>query len=650
MTEYVRVSATPSTPTVDANGILGWNGVSGWVFMNTGTVTWGGSRSGTITWDTKLAPFRYYGEMLLYSKANTADEYKVEALIYNADGVQVGDTFLWYYRGGYKTEFLRKVVNMPKDGKIVINWSVRAGYTKKSDMQVSMYVDNRNVAPDVPPPPEVPPEVETKFKYLTATLFAEGIVRTSAYQNFSYLGEKISSDIVIPASFNANHINLWDFFFNSQGRRPNPGEKINFVIPEDRVFVAPFGYNVATRRADIPIPGNSVHKGYSYFNDNVIAGFPAVSLKGWDRSLNNNITVDVKGKVIGSFPVSRDPVLTPFDKATGRPIEWNTFKTMGWSDTLAYWWYIQYLCIRGAITGISASSIITLTNPIKNPAIYTEVDCTIIVRNGGYVLGGGGNQTTSGMYKRSDIPNSMVALNGVSEDKTNVHAGDAIHAGGYDNIIRIENYGYVSGGGGGGASMGREAAGLLDNSAVFAKGGSGAPLAGIWAMNTFPCYIDLAYVRTLPVVPKTTANNYTGFFDLAPDFLEPNPLPATNNIVELTEARVLSTVEISKVGFDTNGDNIHDISQVKSSIDTTPRLLSPTSGVQDTSANNYNSVISGSGGSPGVNGQSATIVTAGSSWLSDVPNTPGLKGSITVDKGSNNAFVVNNYPGSLFNL
>lgn len=495
-----------------------------------------------------------------------------------------------------------------------------------------------------------------KKKLLIADLIAGGENKGNASVEFMYTQDE-NNAIAIPDDYEKNHINLWDFFISKMGRQPNQDEEITFVIPQTRTFVAPFGYIASTRKAELEIPGNPEHKGYTYANEVTIPGHAAVSLKGWNKALNNKITVDIRGKAIGSFANgSRDSFFTPYDKATKQPITWATFKSMGWTDVLAAWWYVQYLCGKTNFLGTTVSTsladnaslvYIAVTNPVKNPAFFSDVPCTLIVRQGGYVIGGGGNQVATGMYSREDIPDTSQTMNGATEDNTNVHAGDAIHLKGSNNLFKIENYGYISGGGGGGSSAGRETPGVAAR--VFAQGGLGAPLAGTNVV-TFPLYIDLAYVKTLPVVLKTLSNDYTNIFDVSPDSTEPNPLPITSNLIEMSDARTIRAVDLSKAGINENEDNILDMDSVNYVIDTTNRLLSPTSGTQVTTANNQDSVISGSGGAPGINGQSATIVRAGSSWLNSVPNTPGNKGKMIVETGTANSVEINHYPGSVYVL
>lgn len=482
-------------------------------------------------------------------------------------------------------------------------------------------------------------------KDLTATLKVSGNSKGTAAVEFLYT-EDSRNTLEIPSTYDKNHINLWDFFKDSQGRNPDAGEEIVFVIPESRVFVAPFGYVAATRTLDAN--GN-----FKYDNSHTVFSKPAVSLKGWDKALNNKITVDVRGKLIGSFgnSTARRNLFTPYDISTGKKLTWDTFSTMsGFADPVAAWWFIQ--CLAGVLESpLNATSNtfigLVMTGPVKNPAFYTDVDCRLVVRSGGYILGGGGYQNCRGMYSRSDIPDEVSELRGITEDETNVHGGDAIHVGGAATKFRVENYGVISGGGGGGASAGREPSLVMDYTGVFAPGGKGAPLGGADVV-TFPIYINLEYIKTLPLIAKTINNDYTAYFSQSIELGFPSGVGATTNIIEVSPERIVGAVDMNRVGVDSNGDNVSDISIVKDAIANTGRLLSPTAGVQVTDQSNTNSVISGSGGSIGISGQQYTVVK-GDSWLSTVPNTAGQKGRGIVNTTGTVIIDMMNYPGSVYN-
>lgn len=129
-----------TTPIDDLHNVLGWNGENGTFVTVSGTVDWGKSKSGTQS----FKPFRAYGQFMLVLDVTTADEYRATIKIYNKNNVLVQTlNNAIYYRGGAKTSTEKYVFVLGEGGYAEIEWYVRAGYKKKADMSLSIYVDDR---------------------------------------------------------------------------------------------------------------------------------------------------------------------------------------------------------------------------------------------------------------------------------------------------------------------------------------------------------------------------------------------------------------------------------------------------------------------------------------------------------------------------
>lgn len=438
-------------------------------------------------------------------------------------------------------------------------------------------------------------------------------------------------DIVTPIN-GPNHINLWDYFIQTRGREPNQGEDVTFIIPEGRTYVAPLGYTSCISSY------NSDTSSTTKYDLTLHEGAPAVSLKGWKKSLNNSITVDIRGNAIGSIPFTHLTSISPYNYTTKNPITYADFRNKGYPDPVAAYsaalsaaggayWGGPYKGFFVANTTVQSRMI----NPIKNPAFYTEVDCNLIVRNGGNVLGGPGIQSSS--TTENPTNNYVEAM----FDDINVDGGDAIWIGGSNTVVSLTNYGFVAGGGGGGAGGGSLAQGLIDPSAVYALGGLGAPnYSEISPYNNFPVYIKVEQIKTWTVVPKPV---YDVNLDLDILFDENLNSISTSNRAAPTLSQIRSVVDQPSFGVNSNGDTYLYVTFGGSA-------LMPTQGQDSELGNNH--IRSGNGGAPGIAGSSCTIINAVSPWIYQIPNTPGSKGNAAVYKGTNNSIVISNKTGSIY--
>lgn len=469
-----------------------------------------------------------------------------------------------------------------------------------------------------------------QYKNLVASLVADGSTVGTASQSFSVKVAAAQSEISIDPGYKKNHINLWDYFYTTLGRRPKPGEVVNFVIPAERTFVAPFGYTVAKRYHDVVMPNAPSLRSHRHVNVRTLRGSAAVSLVGWDASLNNDITVDVRGTLLGSFvPSNTNP--HPHDKATRKPIAYDqAFKSYGFRDHVAAWSFLTSVAsVPNGVLGENAfllSSVASMVDPIKNAAFESPVKCKIIIRSGAYVLGGGGNQTIRPIYLRTDVENGKFAGLGNAVDGTNIQGGPAIKSTS-GATISVDNYGYLSGGGGGGNTY--LALSSMSYIQEIASGGSGAPLGGTRPSVAFPLYIDLEYIKNLPL---QNAQSYIKDPVTQQDIISPTS-------IAWSEARCEAAIDWSMVGVDANGDNIIDLS-VYGDVKRYARLLSPSSG--STLFNGY----SGSGGAPGVDGQQAVRSSTTGTDVNN-PNIKGLKGRALVQEG-NSTINVQNFSGSTY--
>ena len=490
-------------------------------------------------------------------------------------------------------------------------------------------------------------------KDLTATLKVGGVAKGAATVEFLYTQAETGSTISIPDTYKKNHINLWEYFQEVNGRRPNAGEAITFIIPENRIFVAPFGYTSALREIGGATPT------YSYVNERPFLGSAAVSLVGWDPSLNNKVTIDVRGKLIGSFnnPPTRSLAFMPYNKATGERLKWDTFKNFtGFPSVSAAWFWMHYLCsatfnswFTGYPTGNTLQAFVML-DPIKNPAIQSRIDVKVIIRAGAYVIGGGGVQNARGIYSRTDVPSTIETIQGSVHDETNTNGGDAIVAETGANIT-VENYGYLSGGGGGGATVGVDVLDMVNaDNGIKSQGGFAAPLGGV-PLVEFPMYFDLEYIKTIPLYTMSGLIPSTALQTLAEDMMmDEASFQAHMNAkkgIDYTHARANASIDTTRIGHDANGDCVIDISKVRDAINNTNRFLSPTAGAQVSNIAGDLNVVSGSGGAPGVAGQMSTVVT-GPAWLQAYPRVAGAKG-VAMKRNSGGTFTYLEFPGSIIN-
>jgi hypothetical protein len=236
-----------------------------------------------------------------------------------------------------------------------------------------------------------------------------------------------------------------------------------------------------------------------------------------------------------------------------------------------------------------------------------------------------------------------------TSDRKNIHGGDAMWIGGTNTKVIVENYGYFSGGGGGGASIGSWNEGILNQNFTFAAGGGAAPYGNISIGLKFPLYVDLVALSQVPMKPKPA--NYPDW-----DFgfeLDQNGNPVEyNHLVYLYKNDLENIFDWSRIGFDQYKDTILDVS-VFNAPGNINNIVSPVAGYQSTvEGPNGMNLISGGGGAPGMNGQLGTIVHDGGSGarLNELGNFAGSKGAAVVYKGTNNSVVVNNYPGSIYNV
>lgn len=667
MVAYATVFADANTPIEDNRRIFGWNGTSGdrthWT-----QASWHQTTTGTHEFIPGAGgPLKYYGIFLFRAWISTADEWDVYLHIFNGDNSLAQTLLMDSYRGNYRSQEIRYLFQLQKDQYAKIQHRVKAGSVKKADIGYSVYVNNRYVGEDQPPIP-TDPTYEQRTKTLTATLVRDGVDFLYNERKFNYLVviDNTNRQIIDPA-YKGNHINLWDYFFWKNGRRPNAGEDITFVIPEDRVFVAPMGFTRGLATENGPqYQNNQFIKKFVYSRENTFAGHAAVSLKGWNAALNNKITVEVKGKALGSMALyqtsgglgTTSPLFTLFDKANPtQPINYMSLYNTGlFSDPMAHLRTLKKIARNGTTienytndTGWGA--YITISDPVKNPAFYTDVPATLRVISGGYVLGGGGDAGFQ-MFTKDRIwyngYNNPYKQENTS-DRTNIHGGDAIWVGGANTVLQIENYGYISGGGGGGACIGSFNEGILNNNWTYADGGGGAPFGGVAITWKFPLYVDLVKLSQVPLSPIPT-----GWIDWDFDFEidENGGIAQYNHLVYMYKADVENVVDWGRIGYDQYEDVLMDVSLFNASA-SSGALISPVAGYQSkVDGSNGMNLISGGGGGPGQNGQIGTIVNNGGSGgrLNELGNFAGTKGSAVVYKGFGNSVILNNYPGSVYNL
>lgn len=460
-------------------------------------------------------------------------------------------------------------------------------------------------------------------------------------QDFSYKGN-VANEIVVTPANNSLHVNLWDYFQVATGRQPTAGENITFIIPESTTLIGTYSYQSAFAELVDDGDGDINWGTYLYRDRTLIAGSAALSLEGWNAALGNTISIDVRGKLIGAFsPAWRHSStlgnlgLYPY-LPSGVPLTLAAIRASGLfpNDEVAKAAYIFAM-------DAGRSNFVRMLNPRKQPAIYTAVDCKVIIRNGAYVLGGGGRQFTHIMHSESDvIDGSEYKFMAEKWDTTNSVPGEAIWVDG-TAYLEVENYGYLSCGGGGGAGYGLAATRTVDNCAAEADGGSGAPYAGIHVENSYPYTLTLATLAAMSVRDKSSAELSTGSGRIKD---ENGNAVDSSKIIDVTYANVrnLMIAYKSTIGLNSTRDHLPNLITLNQNPD---RFLSPTTGTSSGSAvSNY---LGGSGGAPGVDGQLATIIANCSTH--ETPNYGGPTPDTVFKRSANATFTVTNLAGSTYN-
>ena len=292
--EYYLVTANLNTPQLLSNIAFEYDPRT-----NTGGVIKNGYHSTTQRTDY-FAPICMYGTFLFVMNGVEMDGMYMKVKVYDSTGVKLFEEVLINYFKYHDRFKVLKVLDVPIGGYVQMEWTANRNEAHNGYWNYTYYVDNRNRPPPIPVQPEEP-EIVIKEKTLDVNVALNGVIVSSASQVFEY-GTTNSNTVTITNDLlqGATHVCLWDYFLKAMGRRPQDGEAITFVVPEDVMLVAPFTHNVSTLMGSdylsflwdaAPRPHN---------------GCGAIDTVGWDENLRNFIKVDIRGKVIGSFAFKHD--------------------------------------------------------------------------------------------------------------------------------------------------------------------------------------------------------------------------------------------------------------------------------------------------------------------------------------------------------
>lgn len=722
--EYYLVSASLDTPRIQNNIALGYDPRTD----SGGYIKDGWEHIPYFITD-HFVPICMYGTFLFFVNGVQMDGMYMKIKVFDMDGVLVFEEVLRDYFSTNHNFTIAKVVDVPLGGNVMLEWRADISARYNGYWNYTFYVNDRKRPPPIPVQPEEP-EIVIEEKTLSVNVAHDGVIVSSASQVFEY--ETTNSNTVTITNEllqGATHICLWDYFLKVMGRRPQDGEAITFIIPEDVMLVAPyFNRTKGVKPAGVTLLFNQWDS-----SEVIHQGCGAIDTVGWDAELRNFIKLDIRGKVIGSFPPKIDSLSSPtwvpeypyitldswmaktsslvlLDDATGEKLSYEYLRSKGFSNPYPYYNSL----ITTLLQGIGYYAI----DGVKQPAINAHVSLDVVVRSGGYVLGGGGYRTTGEFFNKEDLfkpqggsgegslidilRNDPRDLNGCDDIWNNGNGGDAIWVNGRGIVVQVENYGYISGGGGGGESLGADSSHYIDIETAYetftpaVAAGGGAPFGG-FDKPYIPLYVNLEELRKFSIETiDVRDNNFRG------TSLVVRPIPASSNIKDqtgvscpieesqkvvgvfntptsqfnystFTTYAATRTTDLRKVFNLTNfkyrkrradqadwiSPTIHEIDVLKASWDERGLQASLGREQQNTTAH----YRSGSGGSPGVDGQAGTILSGGNAITGSMYNLPvytlaqrrvgaGVKGlPVRYINGASEAmnFTLVEHPGSIFN-
>ena len=136
----LRMDASLTTPVIDTNNVLGWNGEDGTYIYQIGVNwKWGKSGYGSLT----FKPYRAYGTFLLNCVLDDIYVLHITAKYFNAAGVKTHEELIINHNAAVRAATLKALITIENGGYVELDWGLRISTSHMGLASIGIYVDDR---------------------------------------------------------------------------------------------------------------------------------------------------------------------------------------------------------------------------------------------------------------------------------------------------------------------------------------------------------------------------------------------------------------------------------------------------------------------------------------------------------------------------